>query len=104
MERYGMYAIGKIWYLCHIALVKRIVRNATYLKAFGEHFRKTRKSKGMTMMELANEAEVAYTQVAKIEAGQINTTISTIQLLAETMNTHPSELFQFTYAKSGKKK
>jgi transcriptional regulator with XRE-family HTH domain len=99
-----MYAIGKIWHLCHIALVKRVARNPAYLKAFGEHFRKMRKAKGMTMMDIANEAEIAYTQVAKIESGQINTTISTIQLLAETLKVQPAELFQFNYSSKSKKK
>lgn len=84
--------------------MKRIVRNPAYLKAFGEHFRKVRKAKGKSMMDLANEAEVAYTQVAKIESGQINTTISTIQLLAETLKVQPAELFQFSYSSKSKKK
>ena len=83
-------------FMSHCLVKKKRIRNPEYLKAFGEHFRKIRKAKGMSMMELANEAMLAYTQVAKIESGQINTTISTIQLLADTLKVHPTELFQFT--------
>ncbi len=73
------------------------IRNPAYLKAFGEHLRKMRTAKGKSMAELADESEIAYTQVAKIELGQINTTISTIRVLAETLQVHPAEFFQFSY-------
>ncbi len=56
------------------------------------------------MTELANEAMVAYTQVAKIESGQINTTISTVQVLAEALKVQPFELLQFTYSTKSSKK
>lgn len=78
--------------------------NERYLKAFGAHLRKVRKSKSMTMMQLAFEADVEYSQVAKIEKGSINTTISTVQALAEAMNLAPAELFQFSYSLKSSKK
>ena len=92
---YGIYAIHKIWYLCHIAGVNK-TRNDAYLKAFGEHLRKLRKKHGLTMMELAFEAEIEYSQVAKIERGVINTTISTAHNLATALEISTHELFLFT--------
>lgn len=56
------------------------------------------------MMQLAFEADVEYSQVAKIEKGSINTTISTVQALAEAMNLAPAELFQFSYSLKSSKK
>jgi len=91
---YGIYAIHKIWLLCHIANVNN-TRNEAYLKAFGEHLRKLRKKQGMTMMELAFEADIEYSQVAKIERGLVNTTISTVQLLAQALKVKAADLFQF---------
>lgn len=78
-------------------------RNEAYLKAFGDHLRKLRKKQGMTMMELAFEADIEYSQVAKIERGLVNTTISTTLILAQSLKVKPADLFQFTFpAKSNK--
>ena len=72
-------------------------RNNEYCKAFGENLRKLRKKKGLTMMELAFEADIEYSQIAKIERGISNTTISTVQLLASALEIKPIELFRFNY-------
>jgi|GEM_PF-884207 len=97
-----MYAIHKIWYLCHIANVNK-TRNEAYLKAFGEHLRKLRRKQGLTMMELAFEADIEYSQIAKIERGVINTTISTAHNLAAALEIHPHELFLFNVPPKAKK-
>ncbi len=49
------------------------------------------------MIELAFEADVEYSQIAKIERGIINTTISTVQTLAEALGTKSADLFQFSF-------
>jgi transcriptional regulator with XRE-family HTH domain len=91
-----VYAIAKIWLLCHFAYVTR-TRNIAYCKAFGEHLRNLRKKKGLTMMELAYEADIEYSQIAKIERGVSNTTISTVHLLAKALEIKPIELFRFNF-------
>lgn len=91
-----MYAIVKIWLLCHIARVNNS-RNEEYLKAFGEHLRRVRKRQGLTMMQVAFEADIEYSQVAKIERGITNTTISTVHLLASALGVKPAELFDFPF-------
>jgi len=68
-------------------------RNEAYLKAFGDHLRKLRKKQGMTMMELAFEADIEYSQVAKIERGLVNTTISTTLILAQSLKVKPPIYF-----------
>jgi transcriptional regulator with XRE-family HTH domain len=78
-------------------------RNDAYLKAFGENLRKLRKKHGMTMMELAFEADIEYSQVAKIERGLINTTISTAYNLAMALGINQHELFLFSYPPKSKK-
>lgn len=72
-------------------------RNIEFCKAFGENLRKLRKKKGFTMMELAFEADIEYSQVAKIERGMSNTTISTVYLLANALEIKPIELFRFGF-------
>ena len=80
----------------HIAAENK-TRNEQYLKAFGEHLRKVRKQRGITMMQLAFEADIEYSQIAKIERGLSNATISTVQLLAIALGVKPAELFDFPF-------
>ena len=72
-------------------------REINYLKAFGENLRNLRKKHGMTMMELAFEAEIEYSQVAKIERGLVNTTISTTLNLSKALKIEHHQLFLFSY-------
>ena len=71
--------------------------NKAYIKAFGEHLRNVRKKQGMTMMDLAYEADMEYSQIAKIERGVINTKISTVQTLSQALGVKTADLFQFTF-------
>ena len=72
-------------------------RNNKYLIAFGKHLRQLRKQKGVSMEELALQADVEYTQIANIERGKINTTISTVLAVAEALDVEVSELFRFKF-------
>ena len=71
------------------------IRNTEFITAFGNNLRLLRKSKGLSMEKLAQEAGVEYSQISDIELGKINTTISTIYLLAKALDIHPKELFNF---------
>ncbi len=72
-------------------------RNTAYLKAFGENLRKIRIKKGLTMIQLAFEADIEYSQIAKIERGVSNPTISTVQLLASALDIPVADLFRFQF-------
>lgn len=63
--------------------------------AFGRHLRSLRQEAGLTMEELAYRCGLSYTQLARIELGQINTTISTVFALARGLTLSPPELFTF---------
>ena len=71
------------------------VRDESVLKAFGQHLRDVRKSKNITQEVLAHKADIAFSSVARIEAGQLNTTISTIVRLAKALDVDKSELMKF---------
>ena len=66
-----------------------------YLKEFGNNLRRIRKEKGLTMEALANEAEIEYRQLGRIERGEINTTIVSILRIAEVLNVEMKLLFEF---------
>jgi transcriptional regulator with XRE-family HTH domain len=65
--------------------------------AFGENLRKLRKKKGFTMISLAFAADIEYSQIARIERGVSNPTISTVYLLAKALGLKPIELFRFYF-------
>lgn len=65
------------------------------LKAVGANLRKYRKSNGLTMESLANEADIEYRQLGRIERGEINTTILSLQKLTDVLKIELSQLFLF---------
>jgi transcriptional regulator with XRE-family HTH domain len=70
-------------------------RNTAYINAFGENLRSIRQKKRFTMLQLAFEADIEYSQIAKIERGISNPTISTVYALAKALNVKVVELFKF---------
>jgi transcriptional regulator with XRE-family HTH domain len=70
-------------------------RDKEYLIAFGNHLRKLRKSKGLSMTQLADICDIEYRQVSDIELGKIGTGISTIKILAEALAVTPKDLLDF---------
>jgi transcriptional regulator with XRE-family HTH domain len=74
-------------------------RDRLWLKEFGEHFRQVRKSKKLSQREVAFEADIEVSQVSRIENGVINTSVTTILLLAEAMAVPASQLFDYHPAK-----
>ena len=47
------------------------------------------------MRGLANEAEIEYSQLSKIERGVINTTISTVYALAQALDIPVKDFYDF---------
>ena len=74
------------------------------LKAsFGDHLKKLRLAKGNSMRGFANEADIDYSQVVKIENGIISPTLTTLYKIAETLGIPLKDLLDFTYPSSVKK-
>jgi transcriptional regulator with XRE-family HTH domain len=70
------------------------VRDEALIKAFGEHVRKLRKERGLTLESLAGKGGIDARQLSYIELGQTNVTISTINALAKAFNISISELIK----------
>ena len=66
-----------------------------YLKKFGNNLRRIRKEKGLTMEAVANEAEIEYRQLGRIERGEINTTIISLLRIADILKIEIKILFEF---------
>lgn len=47
------------------------------------------------MEQLAHLCNIEYSQISRIELGQINTTLNTIKILADGLEIQPKELLNF---------
>lgn len=65
------------------------------IDAFAKRFKEVRKEAGYTQTQLAFESGISLSQIARIETGKINPTISTVFALAKTMEIEIAELFRF---------
>ena len=69
--------------------------DTSYLKAFGNHLKVTRKRLGFSQERLAYEAEIELRQIGRIERGEINTGILSVKIIAEILKIDKKELFDF---------
>jgi len=65
------------------------------LKAFAIHLKKIRIEAGLTQADLSDKANVAISQVARIETAQSNPTLSTIFQIIRALDVPASKLFEF---------
>ena len=66
-----------------------------YIQAFGKNLRKLRKENDLSQEDLANDADIPINQIGRIERGEINTTISTLFVLAKALSIEVKDLFDF---------
>lgn len=71
------------------------VKNQKYISAFGNNLRRLRTGKKLSMEKLAQLANIEYSQISDIELAKINTTISTVNAIAEALNIPTKDLFDF---------
>lgn len=63
--------------------------------AFGKKVKNYRKKLGLSYRELAQKCDVDHSNISKIEKGEVDLRISTIQQLAKGLEIHAKELFDF---------
>ena len=69
------------------------------LKVFAKQLKKIRKEIGITQSQLAFEAGLSLSQIARIETAQINPTLSTIFAIIKALDISPSRMFDFELPK-----
>ena len=52
---------------------------------FGKHLKVLRESKHLSQQQLANLCDIEHSQISRIELGKINTTLSTLFLIASKL-------------------
>lgn len=70
------------------------VRNEKVMSLFGKNVLRIRIEKGLTQEQLAEEAKISQVQVARIESGRLNTSISTVSAIADALGVQEGELFK----------
>ena len=63
--------------------------------AFGKRVENFRKKLGLSYRQLAQKCDIDHSNISKIEKGEVDVRISTIQELAKGLEVHPQELFDF---------
>ena len=62
------------------------------MKQVGERIREIRNQKNVSIEELANDCEVDYSQVLRMELGKVNFSISYLNKVATALGVNPKEL------------
>ena len=70
-------------------------RNEKILKRFGKHLEKIRLEKKFSLRKLADEADVDFSQIHRIEKGQTNPSLTMLLALAEALGVSTNELLNF---------
>lgn len=65
------------------------------MKAFGKNLKALRNDAKLSQEDLANDCDISISQIGRIERGEINTTISTLFVLAKALNIEVRDLFDF---------
>lgn len=72
------------------------------LKAFGNHLRKLRKARNLSQEELAWKADSELSQINRIELGKISAGLTQLFKIAQALDIHVKELFDFEYENNTK--
>lgn len=78
----------------HFGEVK-YMRDEEFIKKFGLNLRKIREAKKISQENVAYEAGIPVNQVGRIERGEINTSISTLNALAKALGVSPKDMLDF---------
>jgi transcriptional regulator with XRE-family HTH domain len=71
------------------------VRDKELLIRFGLNLKRLREQQGLSQEELYYRANLSKNQIGNIEKGEVNTTISTVFVIAKALQIDMKELFQF---------
>ncbi len=77
---------------CATLVVMNNLRDRELLIEFGNKLKDLRTLKGLTLQQLAFEAEMEISQVHRVEKGKINPTLTTLNALAKGLGITLTEL------------
>ena len=78
--------------ICATLVLMNNLRDKDILTGFGNKLKELRTLKGLTLQELAFEAEMEISQVHRVEKGKINPTLATLVALSKGLGITLAEL------------
>lgn len=69
------------------------IKNYEVIKAFGKRIRDLRISQNLSQEELANLADIPLSQIGRIERGEVNPTLSSIETISKALKCSLSQIF-----------
>ncbi|MFD1874291.1 helix-turn-helix domain-containing protein [Hymenobacter bucti] len=78
------------------------MKNPALLLSFGAHLRTLRKQRGLSQQALADEADLSWPTIQRVEAGNQSATLEVLAALAEALGLSLSDLLRFTAAEDQK--
>jgi transcriptional regulator with XRE-family HTH domain len=72
------------------------VKNPALVKAFGTHLRDLRKQRGLSQQALADEADLSWPTVQRVEAGTQSATLDVLGSLAKALQLPLALLMTFS--------
>jgi len=76
------------------SVANNLKMNKVYLQKFANNLKRLRKEKGLTQDDLASDG-ISRSMVSLIEIAKTDLTVSKVKLIADTLNVHPKDLFDF---------
>ena len=73
-------------------LPRKYYEDDALLSQVGENIRNTRIAKDMSIESLANECELDYSQISRIELGKVNFSISHLYKITKALEIDPKNL------------
>lgn len=73
-------------------------RDKKRLKKFGQHLKRLREARGISMRDLAARCDIDYAKISKLENNKANVTLTTLIELAEGLEIHLSELLDVDFS------
>ena len=75
--------------------VSKKLRNSTFLTALGQKVKELRERKGLSQYQLSYQTDMSRSQIQRIENGEVNTSVSSLPVLAEALGVSPKDLLDF---------
>jgi len=95
MQLYSIYAIFPNITICSFALMaKKHLVEPKAIELLADNVRKYRIKANMSQTVLADIVGVTYSQIARIELAEINTSVSMIYLIAKALEIAPGKLLE----------
>ncbi|MEX2595630.1 MAG: helix-turn-helix transcriptional regulator [Salibacteraceae bacterium] len=65
----------------------------------GGHIKQLRKKRGFSLLEFAHRCEIEKASLTRIESGRTNPTTKTLRIIANQLEVHVRDLFEFELRK-----